>query len=203
MKRITLIAVLFTVLAFGVWAEDAAAATSAPAPSMGNNLTLQTGVTYSVLGLPSTNVEVGYDMQVNPTLLLSVNLGTLTRQNKNTAFNGTTATGGESNFILAGLQLKKLFGSFYVGGGFDYRTFTNGYFSTSPSAYQSLAKSDVSDALDANICLGYYAKIANNLYLTPGLTVGYSLPTSTSFTFAASDISIGVNVGIAFNMSAQ
>jgi hypothetical protein len=206
MKKLLLLAVLLAVTFAAAWSQ-AADSPSAPAPvpkaAAGNNLVTQASMVYTVFGNPYAKFSIGYDFSLSPTLIVSSSLGLINKQNSGASFGGVTAVGGESNYIFASLDFKRLFGSFFVNGGFAYQVFSQGYYLSTPTSYAQLTQADVTNCLGVDLGVGFYSKVGNNIMLIPGLNFSYNLPTTTTFKFLPSDIGIGINLGIGLDMSAK
>lgn len=161
--------------------------------SLGNFLTIQAGMVYSVPSNPFTRLAIGYDFALNPRFMLGANIGLLNKQN--TGEDG----GGESTFSFWSAQLRFLVGRFYMTHGYSYQTLTSGYVVDETDQFEALTRSDVPDQLGINFGFGYYADVAENLRLMPELTLGYNLPTSAGAGFNPADVSIGINLGLGFD----
>jgi hypothetical protein len=202
LKRTAVILLALFLASAGVWSQstDTQAAAATAKTSMGNNLVMQASMVYTVLGNPYTKASIGYDFSLTPTLIVSSGIGMMNKQNTGATFGANTAVGGESNFIFANLDFKRLFGSLFVNGGFSYQVFSQGHYLSAATTYQALTQADVTNSLGVDLGAGFYSKVGNNILLIPSLNFSYNLPTTKTFVFAASDIGIGINLGLGLDM---
>lgn len=173
---------------------------------LGNYMSVQAGLVYTLLADPHTRVSLGYDFTLNEDYMLGANIGFFNAQNFS---DDDDAVAGESSAVYAGFKLKALRGRFFLSNAYNYIALTDGYTveeetidDETYNVYEPLTSADISDAIEVSVGMGYNATVGRNLLIIPEVTVNYSLPTGRPISLDASDLSFALLVGIGFNPAA-
>ena len=172
---------------------------------MGNILFINAGLNYKVLGLPYYSLGVGFDFKLADGIMLAASLSMSKESiSAGTTYPGaTTVLGGELNYVDIGLAIRFFLSeAVWFSTGFVYQIFSNGFYIDQAATllHTVLDNTDVTDKLIIQLGLGIYAPVATSVYIIPGFNVKYSLPTTSSFTFAASDIVVSLNIGLGIQL---
>ncbi|MFW6138408.1 MAG: hypothetical protein ACOC7U_04460 [Spirochaetota bacterium] len=206
-SRILLVAVL---MLFGVggslYAQEQPEQPGQEGADIGNMVIVYGGLNYMLNDLPYASIGFGFDFPLSSNILFSPGIRMLnTRISEGADYTGATSVeGGEINYIDINFDLKFfLQQSWWFSVGFIYESFRDGYYIDNDGAnilHVALNSTDESNKLGFRTSTGIYSSIRENIYVIPGIALRYSLPTSSDYSFSASDIVFIIDFGLGFKM---
>lgn len=173
---------------------------------IGNMLIIKGGVNYRLTELPYGSIGFGFEFPLGNALLFGTGITMVrTKVLSDASYtNATSVEGGEINYLDVMFSLRTFIRkNWWFSGGFIYEAFLNGYYIDNDGTntlHVALSKTDEPNNLGLHLATGLYSMVRENVYVLPGVSLRWNLPTTGAFSFAISDIALGIDFGIGIRM---